>query len=193
MNTNLHFVTLLGSLRKGSYNAAIARTLQQLAPDGVTINELRSVGEFPLYNEDVEKETGFPPAVSDMADAIHRANGVIIITPEYNYSVPGVLKNAIDWLSRLPAPPFVGKRVLIQTASPSPLGGVRAQYHLRQILVFLDAQVFNKPEVMVTSAASKIDAGTQQLSDPATRDFIAKQLSAFAAFAGTEQVVGEII
>ncbi len=177
----LRFVTLLGSLRTGSYNAAIARALPALAPDGVTVEALGSVGAFPLYNADLQAD-GFPPAVHAMAEAIAKADGVIIVTPEYNYSVPGGLKNALDWLSRLPAQPFAGKPVAIQSGSPGLIGGARAQYHLRQILVFLDAAVLNKPEVMVSQVMTKVDAGTGELTDQATRDFIAKQLAAFAAF-----------
>jgi chromate reductase len=108
---------------------------------------------------------------------------VIIVTPEYNYSVPGVLKNALDWLSRLPTQPFAGKPTMIQSGSPGVIGGARAQYHLRQILVFLDATVMNKPEVMIGQIASKVDAGSGELTDEATRGFIAAQLKAFAAFA----------
>ncbi|MFL5252827.1 MAG: NADPH-dependent FMN reductase [Rhodopila sp.] len=178
----LHFVTLLGSLRRGSYNAAIARALPALAPDGVTITPLGSVGDLPLYNADIQAE-GFPAAVEQMGEAIARADGVIVVTPEYNYSVPGVLKNALDWLSRLPAQPFAGKPLAIQSGSPGIIGGARAQYHLRQTLVFLDARVLNKPEVMVSQIASKVDAGIGELTDEATRTVIARQLQAFAAFA----------
>jgi chromate reductase len=178
----LHFVTLLGSLRHGSYNAAIARALPGLAPAGVTISPLASVGNLPHYDADVQAG-GFPPAVLALADEIAKADGVIIVTPEYNYSVPGALKNALDWLSRLPAPPFVGKPVAIQSASPGLIGGARAQYHLRQILVFLDAFVLNKPEVMVGQVINKVDATSLELTDQATRVFIAGQLKAFAAFA----------
>lgn len=178
----LHFVTMVGSLRKASYNAAIARALPSLAPEGVTIQPLGSIGDFPLYNADVQAE-GFPPAVLQMGDAISKADGVIIVTAEYNYSVPGVLKNALDWVSRLPAQPFAGKPTAIQSSSPGMIGGARAQYHLRQIMVFLDASVMNKPEVMVGGNASKIDAASGALTDQATRDFIASQLKAFAAFA----------
>src|SRR5271170_707329 len=95
----LHFVVMVGSLRKGSYNAAIARILPALAPDGVTISTLPSVGEFPPYNADVQAE-GIPPVVTRTADAIRAADGLIIVTPEYNHSIPGALKNAIDWMSR---------------------------------------------------------------------------------------------
>ena len=178
----LQFVTLLGSLRKASYNAAIARALPALAPDAVTIQPLGSVGDFPLYNADIQAD-GFPDAVLAMGQAIAKADGVIIVTAEYNYSVPGVLKNAIDWLSRLPAQPFAGKPTAIQSGSPGLIGGARAQYHLRQILVFLDATVMNKPEVMVGQIMTKADATTGELTDQATRDFIAAQLKAFAAFA----------
>ena len=144
--TSLHFVTLLGSLRKASVNGGVARALPALAPEGVSIAPLASVGDLPLYNADVQAK-GFPGAVEAMGAAIRTADGVIVVTPEYNYSMPGVLKNAIDWLSRLPQQPFAGKPTLIQSASPSALGGARAQYHLRQSFVFLDAKVMNTPEV----------------------------------------------
>jgi chromate reductase len=179
----LHFVSLLGSLRKASYNAAVARALPALAPAGVTITPLGSVGDFPLYNADVQ-EDGFPGPVLAMGEAIAKANGVIIVTPEYNYSIPGGLKNAIDWLSRLPALPLAGKAVAIQSGSPGMIGGARAQYHLRQSMVFLDAIVLNKPEVMIGQIAAKVDATTGELTDESTRAHITKQLQAFAAFAG---------
>jgi chromate reductase len=187
----LHFVTLLGSLRQGSYNAAVARALPALAPPGVTISALGSVGDFPHYNEDVQA-VGFPAAVTAMADAIRQADGVLIITPEYNYSVPGVLKNALDWLSRLKPAPLVGKPVAIQSAAPGLLGGVRAQYHLRQILVEFDVHVFNRPEVMVSGAATKINTDNQELSDEATRAFIARQLAEFTVFARHWNTVTEV-
>jgi chromate reductase len=177
----LHFVTLLGSLRHGSYNAAIARALPGLAPEGVTISPLGSLGDFPLYNADLHQD-GFPSAVTAMAEAIRKADGLIIVTPEYNYSISGVLKNAIDWLSRLEKQPFAAKPLAIQSASPSLFGGARAQYQLRQMLVFLDAYILNRPEVMVGQVNTKVDASTGELHDKATRDFIAGQLAAFAVF-----------
>ncbi|HKI15390.1 MAG TPA: NADPH-dependent FMN reductase [Roseiarcus sp.] len=177
----LHFVVMVGSLRKGSFNAAIARALPALAPEGVSITPLGSVGDFPLYNHDVQLK-GFPPVVTAMAAAIAESDGVIFVTPEYNHSVPGVLKNAIDWISRLPNQPFAGKPVLIQSASPTLFGGLRAQLHLRHIFVFLDARALNKPEVIIHQVNTKIDPSTGELTDPATRGFIADQLEAFAAF-----------
>lgn len=181
MSTPLTLVTLLGSLRKGSYNGIIARALPELAPEGVTVTALGSVRDLPHYDADVQAE-GWPKAVTTMADAIRAADGLIIISPEYNYSVPGVLKNAIDWLSRLPEQPFKQKPVLIQSASPGALGGARMQYQLRQSLVFLDARVFNVPEVMVGAVQNKVDEATGELTDQGTRDFIAKHLAAFAGF-----------
>ena len=178
----LHFVVMVGSLRKGSFNAAIARTLPALAPEGVTIEPLPSVGEFPLYNHDVQ-DNGFPPIVTATAEAIRKADGVIIVTPEYNHSIPGVLKNAIDWISRSPNQPFAGKPIALESASTGLYGGVRAQLHLRHVFVYLDGRLLNKPEVIVPQVNTKIDPATGELTDPATRGFIADQLNAFAAFA----------
>ena len=178
----LHFAVMVGSLRKASFNAAIARALPALAPEGVTIEPLPSVGEFPLYNHDVQ-DGGFPAIVTSTAEAIRKANGVIIVTPEYNHSIPGVLKNAIDWISRLPNQPFASKPVALESASPSLFGGIRAQLHLRHVFVYLDGRVLNKPEVIIAQVNTKIDAATGEVTDPATRGFIADQLKAFAAFA----------
>jgi len=179
--TPLRFAVMVGNPRRGSFNAAVARALPALAPDGVSIAPLGSVGDFPLYNQDVQ-EKGFPPAVTAMAQAIAAADGLIIVTPEYNYSMPGVLKNAIDWLSRVPKQPFALKPVLIQSASQGGFGGVRAQLHLRHSLVFVEARTFNRPEVIIAAVQTKVDPATGEVTDPATRGFIADQLKAFAAF-----------
>jgi len=176
----LHLVTLLGSLRKGSLNAAVVRALPELAPAGMRFSALPSVGDYPIYDADRQAE-GFPAVVEQAADAIRAADGVVIVSPEYNYSMPGGLKNAIDWLSRLKGQPFAGKPVAIQSASGGNLGGARMQYHLRQTMVFLDAHVLNKPEVMIGQAPSKVDADGR-LVDEATRKFVADQLVAFAAY-----------
>lgn len=178
----LHFVTMLGSLRKGSFHAALAGALPSLAPEGVTISALGSVGEFPHYDSDLQAD-GFPPAVLAMADAIRAADGVIIVTPEYNYSVPGALKNALDWLSRVTPQPLAGKPVAIQTGSPGTIGGARAQYHLRQVMVFLDAHVLNKPEIMVGGMTTKIDPEAGEVTDEATAGLIGQQLVALASIA----------
>jgi chromate reductase, NAD(P)H dehydrogenase (quinone) len=177
----LRFVVMLGSLRKGSFNAAIARALPLLAPEGVSITPLGSVGDFPLYNHDVQLE-GFPAVVLAMADAIRAADGVIIVTPEYNHTIPGALKNAIDWLSRLPEQPFAAKPIALESASQGLWGGLRAQLALRQMFVYLDGRLLHKPEVIIPQVQTKVDPSTGELTDPATRGFIADQLKAFAAF-----------
>ena len=182
----LRFVVLLGSLRRGSFNAAVARALPTLAPPETTIIPLGSIGDFPIYNGDVEAR-GMPAAVVAMGEAIGKADGVIVVTPEYNYSIPGGLKNAIDWLSRLKPNPFLDKPVALASASLGALGGARAQYHLRQTFVVLEARVFNKPEVFVGKASQKIDATTGELTDQPTREIVAKQLAGFAAFTRAHQ------
>jgi chromate reductase len=160
----------------------VQRALPSLAPEGMTLAEAPPFAAFPLYNADVQNATGFPAPVTALADAIRAADGVIIVTPEYNFSIPGGLKNAIDWVSRLPGQPFAGKPIALQSASPGPLGGARVQYDLRRAMVFLDAFVLNKPEIFIGGCAAKIDEKTGELNDEATRNFIKQQLAAFAKF-----------
>ncbi len=178
---SLKIATLLGSLRKGSYNAALERALPALAPAGMTLANAGSIRDLPIYDGDVEAQ-GFPAPVTAMAERLRAAEGILIVSPEYNYSIPGGLKNAIDWLSRLPDQPFKNKPVAIQSASMGVFGGARMQYHLRQSMVFLNAYVLNAPEVMVGQAQNKVDAKSGELTDQKTREFIGKQLAAFAAF-----------
>ncbi|WP_374443643.1 NADPH-dependent FMN reductase [Stella sp.] len=177
----LVFAVLLGSLRKASFNAMVARALPGLAPEGVTVRELESVRDYPHYDADLQAE-GFPDIVTRTADAIRAADALIVVTPEYNYSIPGALKNAVDWLSRLPNQPFAGKPIAIQTASQGPFGGIRCQYHLRQSMVFLDGRVLNKPEIAVGSVQTRVDAATGALTDATTRGLIGQQLAALAEF-----------
>src|SRR5215510_10744918 len=178
----LNVISICGSLRKGSYNRIVMNALPRLAPAGMSIREAPSFAEFPLYNADIQNTSGFPAAVNTLADAIRAADGVIFVTPEYNFSLPGGLKNAIDWVSRLQNQPFVGKPIAIQSASPGPLGGARVQYDLRRMMVFLDARTLNKPEIFVGSCASKFDEKTGKLLDETTRNLIKQQLDAFAKF-----------
>jgi chromate reductase, NAD(P)H dehydrogenase (quinone) len=179
---NLSVISICGSLRSGSYNGIVQRALPALAPEGLMVRPAPSFSEFPLYNADVQGASGFPAAVNVLADAIRAADGVIIVTPEYNFSIPGGLKNAIDWVSRLQNQPFAGKPIALQSASPGPLGGARVQYDLRRAMVFLDAFVLNKPEIFIGSCASKLDEKTGEIKDETTRNFIKQQLAAFANF-----------
>ncbi len=176
----MKWVVLVGSVRKGSYNAALARALSSVAPEGVELEILPSIALLPIYDGDVEA-AGMPAPVTALADAIAAADALVIVTPEYNYSIPGGLKNALDWLSRVKDAPLKGKPTLIMSASPGVFGGARAQYHLRQVLVVLDAHVMNVPEVMVGQVHTKVTDG--ELTDEGTLSFVGKQLAAFKAFA----------
>jgi chromate reductase, NAD(P)H dehydrogenase (quinone) len=178
----MNIISICGSLRQGSYNRMVMNALVGLAPAGMSIKEAPSFAELPLYNADIQNSTGFPAAVRTLADAIRGADGVVFCTPEYNFSIPGGLKNAIDWLSRLPDQPFAGKPIAIQSASPGPLGGARVQYDLRRTMVFLDALALNKPEIFVGACATKFDDKTGELKDETTRNLIKQQLEAFAKF-----------
>jgi chromate reductase, NAD(P)H dehydrogenase (quinone) len=179
---DLTVLTVCGSLRKGSYNATVQRSLPSLAPEGMILKPAPSFAEFPLYNFDIQTSTGFPAAVQTLADAIRSSHGVIFCTPEYNFGIPGGLKNAVDWLSRLPNQPFAGKPIALQSASPGPVGGARVQYDLRKAMVFLDAFTLNKPEIFIGNCASKIDEKTGEITDEPTRGFIKQQLAAFVTF-----------
>jgi chromate reductase len=171
-----HLLGISGSLRRDSYNTALLHACRELLPAGCTL-EVASLETVPLYNEDV-RAAGYPPPVQHLREQIAKADGVILATPEYNYSIPGVLKNAIDWASRPPDQPFEHKPVAIMGASPSGLGTARAQYHLRQCFVFLDSCVLNRPEVMIAKAHERFDAAGK-LTDEPTRKQVAKQLEAF--------------
>lgn len=177
----INVLTISGSLRKGSFNSALQRALPALAPADMKLTEAPSYDSFPLYNADIQNGTGFPEAVKTLADAIRNADGVVIISPEYNYSVPGALKNAIDWVSRLENQPFKDKPVAIQSATGGPLGGARMQYHLRSILVFLNAHTFNTPEIFVGSAHTKFNEKLE-LTDETTKKFVSQQLEAFGKY-----------
>jgi chromate reductase len=182
MADKLNILVICGSLRKGSYNAALTRALPALAPEGMNLITAPPIGTLPLYNADIQDASGFPGPAEDLAAAIRAADGVLFVTPEYNWSMPGVLKNAIDWLSRMKDQPFKEKPVAIQSASQGPLGGARMQYHWRMSMTFLAAFIFGTPEVFVGSAQNKFAKDTLELTDQPTKDAIKAQLAAFAKF-----------
>ncbi|HEX3939679.1 MAG TPA: NAD(P)H-dependent oxidoreductase [Xanthobacteraceae bacterium] len=175
-------IGICGSLRKGSYNRMVLNLLPGWAPAGMTITEAPPFTEFPLYNADIQNSTGFPAPVQKLAEAVRAADGVMFVSPEYNFSIPGGLKNAIDWVSRVPNQPFVGKPIAIISATGGMLGGGRMQYDLRRCMIFLDALTMNKPEVFIGGAAQKFDDKTGQLKDEGAIGFIKQQLAAFAKF-----------
>lgn len=177
MNKPINILGIAGSLRRQSYNRSALRAAQQLAPKGVTINIFELDG-IPAFNEDDENN---PPAkIVELKSQIRAADALLFVTPEYNYSVPGVLKNAIDWASR----PYgdnawAGKPAAIMGASIGNIATARAQYHLRQIFVFLNVLAINQPEVMIGNAADKFDA-EGNLTDEKTKEYIGKLLQALA-------------
>ncbi|HEV7369236.1 NADPH-dependent FMN reductase [Arenibaculum sp.] len=172
----IQILGISGSLRADSYNSAALRAAAGLMPDGTTMATF-DIGPIPLYNEDVRQE-GLPEAVQALRERIRAADGVLFVTPEYNYSIPGVLKNAIDWASRPPEQPFEGKPIAIMGASPGVLGTARAQYHLRQCFVFMNGLVMNRPEVMIGQVGTKFDADGR-LTDEGTAEHLRKFLVAF--------------
>jgi chromate reductase len=164
---------ICGSLRRDSYNAKALRAAAKLAPAGMEM-ELADISAIPIFNDDLRSE-GEPRAVVHLKDQVRTADAVLIATPEYNFSIPGVLKNTLDWLSRPPAPPFEQKPVAIMGASLGPLGTARVQYHLRQVLVYMNTFTVNKPEVFIGQAASKFGSAGD-LTDDATGKFIVQLL-----------------
>ena len=154
--SDIKVLGICGSLRKGSFNAMALRVAQGLVPAGMKV-DVADISAFPLYNEDVRAQ-GFPPPVQTFRDQIAAADALLFVTPEYNYSMSGVLKNAIDWASRPPNQPFDGKPVAMMGASGGVLGTARAQYHLRQTCIFLNMFPVNKPEVLIGQAQTKFDA-----------------------------------
>ncbi len=173
----MHFLGISGSLRQQSLNTAALRACQQALPPGVTMS-LFDISAIPLYNDDVYRQ-GFPAPVQQLREQIQAADAVVIATPEYNYSVPGVLKNAIDWASRPPLQPFDGKPIALIGATPGGLGTSRSQYHLRQVFVYLNGQLLNRPEVFISGAQNKFDQDGK-LTDTATAELLGKMLVALS-------------
>ena len=171
---------ICGSLRAGSYNRATLRTAIELKPAGMSV-EVAEIGAIPLYNEDVRAQ-GFPPPVETLRRQIAAADALLFVTPEYNYSISGVLKNAIDWASRPPDQPFAGKPVAIMGAGAGMAGTARAQSDLRRCCVFLDMHPLNKPEVLIGQAQTKFDAAGR-LTDDAARGFIRDLMAALEGWA----------
>jgi chromate reductase len=178
----LSIISICGSLRAGSYNRIVMNALAGLAPQGMRLTEAPPYGDFPLYNADVQSAGGIPAAVSALAEAIRAADGLVFVTPEYNFGIPGPLKNAIDWVSRVPNQPFAGKPVALQSASPGPLGGSRVQYDLRRSLVYLDGLTLNKPEIFIGNCMQRIDDKSGRITDAQTLELIKQQLAAFSSF-----------
>ena len=180
MNTPITILGIAGSLRHASFNRGALRAAQLLAPEGVSLESFDLAG-IPPFNQDDEARP--PERVRQLKQRIRAADAILIVTPEYNYSIPGVLKNAIDWASR----PYgdnawEGKPVALMGASVGAMGTSRAQYHLRQAFVFLNMYPLNRPEVMITNASQRFDV-KGNLTDEDTKAHIQKLLAALVAWA----------
>jgi chromate reductase len=177
--STVRILGICGSLRKQSYNRAALLAAQQLVPEGATL-DIADISGLPGFNQDEEAN---PPAkVVELKKQIRAADAILFVTPEYNYSVPGVLKNAIDWCSRpYGDSAWTGKPVAVMGASIGQLGTARAQYHLRQMFVFLNMYAVNQPEVMISNCADRFDADGKLTHDQ-TNQFIRKLLEALVAW-----------
>ena len=175
----LKFLGIAGSLRQGSFNRAALREALSLCPQEATL-EAFDISDLPPFSEDAEQR---PPArIVDLKQKVRAADAILFVTPEYNYSIPGVLKNAIDWASRpYGDSAWEGKPVAMMGASIGMIGTARAQYHLRQSCVFLNMFPLNQPEVMIANASQKFDQ-QGNLTDQQTRDKIAELLQALVVW-----------
>ena len=173
----MNIIALSGSLRKGSYNTMLVKAMAALAPAGMQI-EIAEIGKFPLYNSD--DEANFPAVAQELKEKIEKADGVIIATPEYNRSISGVLKNAIDWISRpYGKNSFAKKPMLVAGVSGGKVGTAVAQSHLRQIMVYLDADVIGQPELYLGPAQEIFDADGNIVND-STKELLTKALAVLA-------------
>jgi len=180
MSTPRDVAVFVGSLRKDSFNRKTAHALAAVAPEGLHL-EIVEIGDLPLYNQDLETDN--PPASwTALRDRIRRADGVLFVTPEYNRSVPGALKNALDVGSRpYGHSAWDGKPGAVVSVSPGALGAFGANHHLRQSLVFLNVPAMQQPEAYIGGAASLFD-GEGNLTNDSTRDFLRQFMQAFAAW-----------
>lgn len=176
MKTQIHFAGISGSLRKGSFNTMLLNAAMQLLPDDVTM-EIASIADIPNYNADLDIPAALqrPALVQRFRDALAKAQGIVIASPEYNYSIPGGLKNAIDWASRGQDSPLLHKPVAVMGATPGMWGTIRMQMAFYGVFLFLDMKPVLKPEVLVAKAAEKFDEHGN-LKDEMAKNFINQKL-----------------
>lgn len=188
---SIRILGISGSLRAESQNTLLLRAAIRLAPAGMTIEEYSGLADVPPYNADEDTDTP-PAAVQDLRDRIHDADGLLVVTPEYNYGIPGVLKNALDWASTGAKPPLHQKPAAIAGAAPTNFGSVRAQLALRQMFLWTDSAVVVKPEVIVFLSHERFD-GAGNLVDADTAALVEAQLSALAAKVSERRLVHQAL
>ena len=182
---DLKVLGISGSLRKASYNTAALKACAELMPSGMTLSFAR-IDDLPIFNQDVF-DAGLPESVKRFRAEVTAADGLLIASPEYNFSLSAALKNAIDWASRPPNQVFQDKPIAVFSASAGPMGGARVQYDLRRILGQLWGHVLPRPEIFIGSAASKFDAHGR-LTDETTRKFLTELLAGFKTWIVRMQV-----
>src|SRR5512139_2343554 len=175
MSEPIKLIAFCGSLRKASFNRMALNAFIERVPAGTTVQTIEI--DWPLYDADIQAK-GFPDKVQAAQKAMLEADGIVLVSPEYNYGISGVLKNAIDWLSRMTPQPFAAKPIALLGASGGVLGTARAQYQLRQTLIFLDGRPVNKPEVMIGGAQTRFADG--KLNDEPTGKLLADLGAALA-------------
>ncbi len=180
MTRPFDIVAICGSLRRQSYNGMLMRAAVQALGDSAR-TEVLTWADVPPFNADDLDAQGPPLSVVRLRERIRAADGVLLVTPEYNFALPGMLKNTLDWLSRGADQPFARKPVALLSATTGPLGGARVQNEARRVMLFLNALVLQKPEVYVGNAASKFDAQGQCVDD-ASRRFLVEQMAAFVGW-----------
>jgi len=173
----LKVLGISGSLRKESFNTRLLGLACDLAPAGMTIDMHKPLVDIPVYNGDDEDRDGIPPSAVEFREAIRNADGILIVTPEYNFSIPGGLKNAIDWASRADHP-FKNKPMALMGAAAGPLGSARAQYHLRQSMGALECLIMPRPEIFVGAVHTKFD-DKGNFTDEVGRELISQMVKAF--------------
>nr|AFK24858.1 putative NADPH-dependent FMN reductase [uncultured archaeon] len=189
MDRQVKILGIAGSPRKGSYNRAALRAAQWLTPNNATIEIFELLAEIPPYNQDLENQP--PRSVQILKEKVRASDAILFVTPEYNYSVSGVLKNAIDWASRPYGDSAWDNRpAAIMGASIGMTGTARAQYHLRQMFVFLNIYALNRPEVMIPNAADKFD-NQGNLTDKFTEDMIRKLVAALVSWTIRHQAMAK--
>lgn len=176
MTNTIYFAGISGSLRKDSFNTLLLKNLKELLPENVTLDIL-SIAEIPLYNADLDlpaaKER--PGPVTIFRNKLAKVSGIVIVSPEYNYSIPGGLKNAIDWASRGEDSPLLNKPVAVMGATPGMWGTIRMQMAFHSVFLFLNMKPVYKPEILVAQAKDKFDEHGQ-LKDEKAKELIRKKL-----------------
>jgi len=176
--TDLNILGISGSLRAGSFNTALVRNAQKHAPAGLSVSLYQGLDQLPIYNQDLDDDENLPESVARLRLAIADADGLLIATPEYNYSIPGGLKNLLDWASRPAASSVLRhKHIAIAGASPGAFGTVRAQLALRQVFLWTHSHVVVKPELMLFGAAQRFDEAGN-ITDETTIDLLRELLTA---------------